>query len=132
MSLLKLLPVCAKEAENLNIILPCDGAANVGQIAHQVAVELTNEGIGRMCCITAVGAGSKMHLDIMRRAKKIITINGCPNQCAKKILDKLNLRIDQNIVVSEQGIGKLSTLNFKEEDAERIAKTVRAYLSGSG
>ncbi|MEM3710226.1 MAG: putative zinc-binding protein [Nitrososphaerales archaeon] len=77
MSQSKLLSICAKEAENLNIILSCDGASNVGQIAHQIAVELTNGDLGRMRCITAVGAESKPHLDIMRRAKKIIVINGC-------------------------------------------------------
>lgn len=132
MNRLKLLPVCAKEAENLNIILPCDGASNVGQVAHQVALELTNSDIGRMCCITAVGAESKLHLDIMRRAKKIIVINGCPNQCAKRILDKLSLHIDQNIVVSELGVAKLPTLDFKEEDVERVSNKIRAYLSEAG
>ena len=126
----KLLSVCAKEAENLNIILPCDGASNVGQVAHQAAVELTDSGVGRMCCVTAVGAESKTHVDIMKRAKKITVINGCPNQCVKRILDKLNLHIDQNIVVSELGVAKLPTLDFKEEDVERVSNKIRAYLSG--
>ena len=38
----RILPLCAKEAEKLNIILACDGAASVGQVGHQVAVNLTN------------------------------------------------------------------------------------------
>ena len=52
----KMLPICGKEAENLNIILACGGAANVGLIGYLAAVELTKEGKARMCYITPVGA----------------------------------------------------------------------------
>ena len=37
----QLLPSCSKEAEGLDIILACDGAASVGQEGHDVAVKLT-------------------------------------------------------------------------------------------
>lgn len=68
---IRMLPLCTKEAENLDIILACDGAASVGQVGHQVAVELTNTNkAARMCCITAVAAESKVHLDIARRAHR--------------------------------------------------------------
>lgn len=57
------LPLCHKEAENLDIILTCDGAASVGQVGHKVAVRLTRKKEGaRMCCVNAVGAGSKVHI----------------------------------------------------------------------
>lgn len=39
-----LLPSCGKEAENLDIIRACDRAASVGQVGHQVAVDLTRGG----------------------------------------------------------------------------------------
>ena len=34
----KMLPICGKEAENLNIILVCGGVANVGLIGYLAAV----------------------------------------------------------------------------------------------
>jgi len=37
----QLLPTCSKEAEGLDIILACDGAASVGQEGHDVTVKLT-------------------------------------------------------------------------------------------
>jgi len=85
----KMLPLCGKEAENLNIVLTCGGAANVGLIGYLAAVELTKEGKARMCCITPVGAKIPFYVDIAKRAKKIIVLNGCENQCAKKSLNKL-------------------------------------------
>ncbi|RJS69361.1 zinc-binding protein, partial [Candidatus Bathyarchaeota archaeon] len=79
----KMLPICGKEAENLNIILACGGAANVGLIGYLAAVELTKEGKARMCCVTPVGVKMPFYVDIAKRAKKLIVINGCQNQCAK-------------------------------------------------
>jgi len=128
---IRMLPICSKEAESLNIILACDGAASVGQIGHQVAVELTNtEEKARMCCITAVAAESKAHVDIARRAKNLIVINGCANRCASKVLEKLNIPYGYEIVVAEEGVKKAPTLDFDEADVERIAKKIAKEALG--
>ncbi|MBC7194624.1 MAG: putative zinc-binding protein, partial [Caldisericia bacterium] len=87
---IKLLPHCSKEANNLDIILACDGASTVGQIGHEVAVRLTKNKEGtRMCCVTAIGANSKTHVDIAKNAKRLIAINGCAMECTSKILKNL-------------------------------------------
>jgi len=122
---LRILPLCAKEAEKLNIILACDGAASVGQVGHQVAVELTNaHENARMCCITAVAAESKAHVDIARRARKLIIINGCANRCASKVLERLNIPYAYEIVIAREGVEKVPTLDFDMADVERIAKKI--------
>jgi uncharacterized metal-binding protein len=121
----RILPLCAKEAEKLNIILACDGAASVGQVGHQVAVELTNaHENARMCCITAVAAESKAHVDIARRARKLIIINGCANRCASKVLERLKIPYAYEIVIAREGVEKVSTLDFDMADVERIAKKI--------
>ncbi|HEK86089.1 MAG: putative zinc-binding protein [Candidatus Saccharicenans sp.] len=121
----RVLPLCAKEAENLNIILACDGAASVGQVGHQVAVELTNNHEdARMCCLSAVAAESKAHLDIARRAKKLIVINGCANRCASKILEKLNIPYAYEITIAKEGVDKVPTLDFDQADVDRITKKI--------
>lgn len=127
----QLLPVCSKEAERLDIILACDGAASVGQVGHEVAVKLTKEtsGEARMCCITAIGAKSKPHVRIAKKAKKLIVINGCQNRCASKILEQLNLQPTYEIVIAEEGVDKKPTLDFDEKDVERIAKKIALEVS---
>ncbi|MCD6313203.1 MAG: zinc-binding protein, partial [Thaumarchaeota archaeon] len=72
MRTVELLPICHKEADNLNILLVCGGAANVGLIGYLAAVELTREGKARMCCITPVGAKMDTYINIARKAKKLI------------------------------------------------------------
>jgi uncharacterized metal-binding protein len=37
------------------MILACSGGSNVGQLANQAAVELTQEGFGKMFCLAGVG-----------------------------------------------------------------------------
>ncbi len=121
----RILPLCAKEAEKLNIILACDGAASIGQVGHQVAVELTNaHENARMCCITAVAAESKAHVDIARRARKLIIINGCANRCASKVLERLNIPYAYEIVIAREGVEKVPTLDFDMADVDRIAKKI--------
>ena len=125
----RMLPICGKEAENLNIILACGGAANVGLIGYLAAVELTKEGKARMCCITPVGAKMPFYVDIAKRAKKLIVINGCQNQCAKKVVEQAGVKIDHNFIVAEM-IKKIPTFDIKDEDIKLVkAKVEKAFDS---
>jgi uncharacterized metal-binding protein len=119
----KILPLCYKVAEHENVIWVCDGAANVGQIGHAVGVLLTNLDKARMCCTTAVAAGSKPHLEIADKAMKNIVINGCGNRCASKVLEKAGKKIDYEIDISKY-LQKVPTLDIYEADVKKIAEVV--------
>jgi len=84
----QLLPHCATHAKDLIIIATCDGASSTGQIGNEVARRLTKTfpNLVRMCCLSAVAAGSKTHLDIFKNAKAVIAVNGCQLMCASNIL----------------------------------------------
>ena len=126
----QLLQSCGKDAEGLDIILACDGASSVGQVGHQVAVKLTKEvEQARMCCITAVGANSKPHVDIARKAKRLIIINGCQFNCASKIVRNLNIEPDYEITIAKEDVEKAPTLDFDEDDVTRIANKIVEDLS---
>lgn len=121
----KFLPSCHKEAENLDIIFTCSGAASVGKIGHEVGVLLTNAGQNaRLCCTTAVAAGSEMHLDIGKRAKKVIVIDGCPMKCATKVIEKAGIKIDHSFTVTDFGIAKQPTLDISDEDVLKVALAI--------
>jgi len=120
-----LLPSCGKEATNLDIIFACDGAASVGQVGNEVAKDLTNRGVGaRMCCTAAVGAGSEVHVNIGKNAKRVIVINGCANKCASKIMEQRGIKVDYEFTISEMGIKKIPTLDFDPEDVKKIAEII--------
>lgn len=118
----KFLPSCHKEAENLDIIFTCSGAASVGKIGHEVGVLLTNAGQNaRLCCTTALAAGSEMHLDIGRRAKRVIVIDGCPMKCATRVMEKAGIKVDYSFTVTDFGMAKQPTLDISDEDVLKIA-----------
>jgi uncharacterized metal-binding protein len=119
----KILSLCYKVAEHENVIWVCDGAANVGQVGHAVGVLLTNLDKARMCCTTAVAAGSKPHLNIAEKAQKNIVINGCGNRCASKVLEKATKRIDYEIDISKY-LQKVPTLDIYQGDVKKIAEMV--------
>lgn len=119
----KILPLCYKVAEHENVLWVCDGAANVGQMGHAVGVLLTNLDKARMCCTTAVAAGSKPQLDIAEKAKKNIVINGCGNRCASKVMEKAGKRIDYEIDISRY-LQKVPTLDIYQADVKEITKIV--------
>ncbi len=129
------LPLCHKEAEKLDIILVCDGAASVGQVGHEVGVKLTKEkpNQARMCCLSAVAAGSKVHIDIAKKAKRLIAINGCGNKCTSKILENLGIKPAFEFTIVAEEVEKVPTLDFDNADVERIAQKITETIeSGTG
>lgn len=120
---IKLLPACHANAEKLDMIWVCSGAANVGKIGHEVGIKLTNEDYGRLCCVTALGADSKVHLEIAKNAKRNIVINGCANHCASKVIEKHGFKIDHEFDISKF-LKKTATSDYYEADVEQIAEHI--------
>ncbi len=119
----RILKPCTLVAEKERMIWVCDGAANVGQVGHRVGVLLTNLGKGRLCCITAIAAGSKSHIEIAKKAKMNIAINGCANMCVSKVLREHGARIDLEIDISKY-LKKVPTLDIYEGDVKKIADEI--------
>jgi uncharacterized metal-binding protein len=116
----------------LIIVATCDGASSTGQIGNEVARRLTKTypNMVRMCCLSAVAAGSKTHIDIFKNAKAVIAINGCQLMCASKALRDKGVQTSYEIVVAKEGVDKLPSLDFSDEEVEKIAdKIVNDFLS---
>jgi len=82
-----------------------------------------------MCCATAIAAESKLHMDIAKRARKLIVVNGCQNRCASKVMERLNIDITYEITIAKEGVDKKPTLDFDEKDVERISKKIVKNVS---
>jgi len=120
-----ILPHCAKESKELYIVLTCDGASSVGQVGNEIAKKLTLSNTGaRMCCLAAVAANSPTHIKIAKDAKKLVVINGCVLKCASNILEQRGIKPDYVLTISELGIPKAPTLDFNDEDVEKIVLKV--------
>jgi len=111
------------------IIFSCSGAADVGAISDQAARKLTRDGVGQMACLTGIGGRVPGIIKSAEAASKILVMDGCPLNCAKKCLE-------------EAGITKFTHLQFKDldlvkgksdvnaENIEKAVKSASALLEG--
>lgn len=87
-----------------NIIFTCFGGfSNTGVTAAYASLEAVKEvglkkaGIG---CLAALPIEVKSVFVKTKVAKKIITVDGCPQECSKKIVEKAGLPIFKSIVLA--------------------------------
>ena len=75
----------------VRLVFACSGAADVGEIADRVARMLSRNGTARMFCLGCVGARIEESLATVRSAGRIMAIDGCHMDCAKKCLEQAGL-----------------------------------------
>lgn len=111
------------------LVFPCSGGSNCGQIANQVAVEITKDGIGTMFCLAGIGAHIPSMIESAKSAKRIIAIDGCSAECAKKTLEHAGITINDHIDIAKEGIPKNSNYKLSQQDVFFITKRVRQELT---
>ncbi|MGA7145457.1 MAG: putative zinc-binding protein [Desulfobacterales bacterium] len=116
---------CCAPGGNI-MILACSGGSNVGQLSNQAAVELTQEGFGRMFCLAGIGG----HLGgFVRSAKDVpamVAIDGCEVGCAKAILEHAEIPTKNYLILTDLGIEKNKDFNLKEEDIQKVKAAIKS------
>jgi uncharacterized metal-binding protein len=72
------------------MILACSGGSNVGQLSNQAAIELTQEGFGKMFCLAGIGGNLGGFVQSAKDVPGMVAIDGCEVGCAKTILEHVN------------------------------------------
>ena len=110
---------------NNRMLLACSGGSNVGQLANQAAVELTQEGFGKMYCLVGIGAQLSNFVQSAKDAEAIVTIDGCSLGCAKAVLEQAKIPNKNYLVLTDIGIEKNKNLTLQKEDVQRIKETIK-------
>ncbi|MFH1069168.1 MAG: putative zinc-binding protein [Candidatus Glassbacteria bacterium] len=71
-----------------NVVFACSGAADLGALADRAARKLSRDKAAVMMCTAAIGASAEDILNKARNAKKLLVIDGCETECAKKVLER--------------------------------------------
>jgi uncharacterized metal-binding protein len=111
------------------LIFPCSGGSNVGQIANQAGVKLTQDGIGRFFCLAGIGGHVSGMIESTKAGKVIVAIDGCPVACAKKTLEHAGFNIDEYVEITNIGIEKNHDLNPLASDVEKVAQYLSTQIS---
>lgn len=102
--------MCSSVESEKRVVYACSGCADVGEIADQVARKLRKDGFAtpKASCLAGIGAGLQTFIDAAKAAEEVITIDGCPVYCAKKIVENAGLT-PVAILLTEMGCEKGST-----------------------
>jgi uncharacterized metal-binding protein len=115
---------CGCGAANV-AIFPCVGASNVGQLSNKIAIELDKKGIGNLMCTVGIGARAPGLMKSAEASDRIIAIDGCPANCARKTLELAGFKVDNHIIISEFGIKKTKDRDLKDDEvSEALEKTL--------
>jgi len=91
------------------LIFACSGAANTGAMADLAARKLARGGAGKMYCLAGLGADIQPMIDTSKAAGKVLAIDGCPTDCARKTLERVGIEGSLCVRVTELGIEKGKT-----------------------
>lgn len=112
------------------MILACGGGSNVGQLSNQAAVELTQEGFGKMFCLAGIGAHLGGFVQSAKDVPRMVAIDGCPQGCVKKILEYAEIPMKSYIVLTELGIEKNKELSLKRDDIDKVKAAAKEACRG--
>ena len=88
------------------ILFPCSGAADVGELSDRTARQLTRQGVGKVFCLAGIGGGVSGIIESTRSAEKILVIDGCPLDCAKKTMEKGGFSSFKHVRITDIGFEK--------------------------
>lgn len=107
------------------MILACSGGSNVGQLSNRAAVELTQEGFGKMFCLAGIGGELSGFVQSAKDTPAMVAIDGCQVGCAKAILEKAEVPQKAYLVLTDLGIEKNKNFGLATDDLERVKTAVR-------
>jgi len=121
---------CCVSGGNI-MILSCSGGSNVGQLANQAAVELTQEGFGKIYCLAGIGGRLAGFVQSAKEVDQLIVIDGCEIGCGKATLESAGVPLRSYLVVTEIGVEKNKNFKLEREEVEKVKETVKNVLKES-
>ena len=104
------------------LIFPCSGGSDVGALADLAARQMTRDGSGKMYCLAGVGGRVSGILASTESAAKILAIDGCALNCAKKSLELAGFVNVEHLGLADLGFQK----GLSPATPENIAKVAQA------
>jgi len=110
------------------LIFPCSGAADVGEVADRAARRLSKEGAGKMYCLAGVASHIEDMLLNVQAAGKILAIDGCPKDCARKALAHAGFTDVAHLRLVDMGLQKGSS-PATDERINEVVERAKPLLS---
>jgi uncharacterized metal-binding protein len=106
-------------------IVSCSGASNTGKFADEVARMLSASGDASMICLAKVAISDQPLIQKVKEQKtRIVVLDGCPINCAEKLLEREGIADIIHINTTDFDIVKGKT-PFSIEKANEIVEHIK-------
>jgi uncharacterized metal-binding protein len=103
------------------VVYACSGCSDAGEIADRVARQLTRDGAAKMSCLAGIGGRVKSLVSTAEKAERILVVDGCPLNCARKTLELAGFNQFDHLELHKLGIRKGSAPVTDERIAAGVA-----------
>jgi uncharacterized metal-binding protein len=120
-----------------NALFVCfGGMSNVGTLtglAGLEAVKRAGPGRAAIFCLGGLPTGAPSVIDKTSRVDRIIVVDGCPLNCARKIVEQAGFHPNVALtLVDDCGITKGPPTQYTADDLERVTHAILAALADNG
>ncbi|HET6452940.1 MAG TPA: putative zinc-binding protein [Armatimonadota bacterium] len=104
---------------SVKLIFPCSGGSDVGALTDQAARRLTADGIGKIYCLAGIGGRLDAIMETTKSAAKILAIDGCKLDCARRTLRQAGFSRFEHIRLNDFGMEKGES-PVNDENIEKV------------
>ncbi|MBN1284323.1 MAG: putative zinc-binding protein [Anaerolineae bacterium] len=112
-----------------NALFVCfGGMSNVGALTGIASLEVVKQVGGEKAavfCLAGLPTGAQTVLNKTRAARQIIAVDGCPLNCASKVVAQAGFTPDKIInLVEDCGVKKGPTFDYTDEDLQTAVEAI--------
>lgn len=105
-------------------VVSCSGASNTGEFSDLIARKLDATGRADMHCLAKIAIGDKNLIDNLKQSElNVVVLDGCPINCAEKILNREDITKIHHLNTTDFGITKGKT-PVTEEKIDEIMQYI--------
>ncbi len=106
------------------LIFPFLGGSKIGQIASEAAKDSPNHDRGKMYCLAGIGGKDSGIVSSKKAAKRILTINECQVNCARKTFEQAGFTPDLHVTVTDLDIKKKNSFLMDVSEIDGIIQKI--------
>ena len=88
------------------VVYACSGCSDAGELADRIARRIAREGLAEMSCLAGVGGRIKHLVAVAETAERVLVIDGCPINCARRTLELAGVTQFEHLALHELGLRK--------------------------
>ncbi|MEM2996045.1 MAG: putative zinc-binding protein [Candidatus Bathyarchaeia archaeon] len=113
-------------------IVACNsGASNTGYLTGLAALKAVrifgSEKVG-ICSLPALANNTPRQTMLTKKIEHLIVIDGCRNECARRILDSLGIKYENYLNLEYdlqiKKLGPFTTMNYSIKDLEKVSSAI--------